>query len=263
MPPEDIQSLPFLTRKTLDCEHASSLGVQIDSQSSSLSRITLRGATKTGPFEYQHEPTSDSIPKSESFALPDIPIWITAVVEGVGILQGQTYAQISLIINGDIIHHLCSGYLSSNFGISWPSTNLQPSVPDIGFPASFNGADPAAGTEISITVPSYQLRVVNSVRFTLVASANAASRIVHLLFTTSGNVIAECISNTAQIISQTRVYTAFPTTPGGSLADDNDIIIPIPSGIILPPGGTITTMTTALNASDDYGVPIATFKRYF
>lgn len=259
----DEMSLPFLTRKMLDFQEATTFGLRIVSQAAQTDVVTIRGATKAGAFTLKHTPTNDSVPKTEDFNLPDLPLWITISMTSVNILRGDCFVTASLIINGDLIQDLTSGYISSNRGVSWPTTDLQESQPPIGLYTSANGSDPAAGNNISITVPDNQMWRVHNVKFQLVAAAAAASRVVHVLFTRGSLVVYEGISATAQIISETKNYHVQHQTVGGSVAAADEIIIPMPPYIDLFPGDTITTVTDAKNAGDNYGIPTAGFERFF
>ena len=262
MPPVEITSLPFVTRKMLDFERNVTFQLRIRTHSLLTSGVTIQGATKSGQFTFKVTLDGLGTQQTTSFNIHDIPLWIIVSAGAATVNRGEIYAVVDILINQDAVYRLSAGYIYSKFHLAWPNANLVEPHPQVGDFKTVSGANPAAGAEVLITVPANELWRIRSVRFTLVAAAAAASRIVHLIFTNNTGVLAECISATAQIISETKTYTAFPTNAGGSVSDDNDLIIPIPSDIWLSPGGTITTLTTALNGSDDYGVPVATIEKY-
>ncbi len=238
-------------------------GLRVIVQSGNSTALTLRGVTRENPFTFKFTPTGNRSVETFNFRISDAPIWCTVLDENGAFEEGETFVTLDLTIDGDIVHQLFSGYVYQSQGLTWPIADVRRVSPEHGQRVTITGADPAAGAEISVTVPAFTQWKVLAVRFTLVTAAVAANRIVHLIFSRNSLPLYECISNTAQIISLTKNYTCFPTTPGGSAADDNDIIIPIPADIILQDGDTIVTGTTALDVTDNFGAPSVFIERYF
>lgn len=254
--PEDqgLLQLPFLIRKMLSFEFAAAFSLIIDTQSFGTDPITIRGATRQGPFILQVIPNGTGTVKTDKFRLTDVPIWLSIVDDGFNYSASSLYIRADLDINGDRLHTLILGYCYSNRPLTWPLTLSEESSGNSGLLSNKVSADPAAGAELSYAVPeNLQIRV-RSVTFQLVAAAAAASRVVNLVFTRQGTVMYRAISNTSQIISETKNYFCFPTSPGNKYADGSSIIIGIPDEIWLNPGDTITTETSAINAGDNYGV---------
>ena len=247
----------------LDFEHGTKVTLICRIAANNTNDITIRGATKAGPFTFPITPVNNT----RSFVdriinLPDIPIWISAADETGNQSGGTCFISVSLGFNGDLVYNLFSGYVFFPKLLSWPIAQREVVNPFSNL-SSVSGANPAAGVETSITVPAAAIWKIRAWSAQLVNSANVANRIVHLVFKLGGSVpTAECIAATASTISQTRIYTAFPNLVGNSVADDNDIIIAIPHDLVLYPGSTITTETTGLNAADDWGSPTCYFEEY-
>lgn len=255
MPPENALALPFVTRDQLAFQGSSQFGLSITIMSTAEQPITIRGATREGIFVYRAVGGTLYTPTTTVFPLPDVPLWISVIDLDGNFEIGQCHARVSLTVNSDIIQELTAGWVTSNQSIAWPNTQQERPTQGRGQLISVSGANPAAGAEVSITVPSNTIWLVRAVRFTLVAAAAAASRRVHLVFTEKDGMAFDVLSPTDQIISETKTYSAVPGYAGGTATNDNDIIIPLPQDLILNPESTITTETFNINVGDNYGVP--------
>jgi hypothetical protein len=257
------QNLPFITRKNLSFELTTGFAIRISTRSRRVVTLSIKGGTKEGIFSFEHTTTGTLTYTSSTFQIPDIPLWISVYDLAYGIQLKETYVTVDLIMNGTLVQRLASGHVYINTVLSWPNTNIIPSVPDeIGNVRAIASADPAAGVECSITVPTLVIWRVLAVRVQLVAAAAAASRRVHLVFTRATTGIIDCFSSVDQIISETKVYSAYPSQGNLSLTNDNDIIIPIPNNIILREADTITTETFNINAGDNFGVMTALVEEF-
>lgn len=250
------QALPYVTRDMLSFEGNATFGLNCRIQSNDPGNLTIRGATKAGPFTLQvpGSPLGDYAVTTRTFRLPDIPVWLSVNDEIGNFPIGAAFIVVSLTVNGDVVHNLVGGYVHQQHPIAWPTTRAD-DMTIKGQILSFQGADPAAGVETSITVPTVNAWRLLGWTANLVAGAAAANRIVHLKATNGGRVVFEVISSTTQIINENKVYHANINSPGGAATDDNDIILALPHDIYLPQTTTITTETTALNALDNWGAP--------
>lgn len=119
---------------------------------------------------------------------------------------------------------------------------------------SITGTDPAAGSEISETVPANTIWLLKSVRFAFVTDATADTRQVHLVLDDGTNTLLNLPTTGTQIVSLTRNYNAHEL--GGLIVPTgNEIDIGLPSNVILPAGYQLTTETTLLKAGDNFGAP--------
>lgn len=252
----------FLTRDQLSFQNGSAFQLYISSRSTSANIILIKGATKEGPFTFQHTTTSDGGEVTELFGIPDVPLWISVIDDLGNYSYGSLYIGVALAVNGDVLYQFLKGIVSSRQGLTWPYASIGPGSPKPARATTIVSADPAAGAELALTVTSGFYVEVLSVTFQLVTAAAAATRVVHLIFKKGAEVIYECIAGTSQIISLTRNYNAYAVSGSMILFDDNDIIIPIPAGLWLEPGNTIITETTALNASDNFGPMTLNLNKY-
>ena len=258
-----LPSLPFLTREMLKFGGDAKIELQINSQSDATTSCLIRGLTREGPFIYNHIPTNNSIIKTENFPIPDFPIMMT-VTDGDGVLiQGQTFITMRLLINGDVYQELCAGWVYRQKALSYPDTNASDLRPGGGFLGTETVADPAAGAEASITVPSGEVWRLMAFRVTLVSDATSTNRRVHLVVTDGTNDLINHIGQDNQPASLTKKYSfnthGFSDTGG----QDDDVQIAIAQDLTIPSGFTLETQTVNLQAGDNFGAPIAYIERYF
>lgn len=118
-----------------------------------------------------------------------------------------------------------------------------------------SGTNPAAGVEISETVPAGQVWGLIAFTFTLVTSATVANRRVRLTLDDGTNVFWRTSSLTDQAASTTIVHSAStdvtPVATGGSTG-----LLALPKPAVLKPGYRIKTITALLDSGDDFGAPV-------
>lgn len=259
----ELPQLPFLTREMLKFGSKTELSLRLAVQSDSVSPLTIRGMTREGVFSFNLIPTSDSLLTVGTFRIPDIPIFVSVTDRDDALVQGQTFARLSLVANEDILFELASGWVYTQKSISWPGGETQDLRPGGGRILDETSANPAAGAEISVTVPSGEIWRIIALSVTLVTDATSASRRPHFLFTTNGGTIIEMFAQLAQTASLTQLYSV--AAFGNVLDDEDNNVRPviIPDNIWLDPGGTITTVTKAIVAGDDYGAASLNIERFF
>ncbi len=118
---------------------------------------------------------------------------------------------------------------------------------------SITGTDPAAGAEISETVPERRRWRILAFRFSLVTDDPVADRIVHLLLDDGTNIFADVCVTTAHQASVTKVYN-FSNFGSTQLNPTNCLYIPLPP-LPLSPGFRIRTVTDLLEVTDDFSAP--------
>ena len=246
-------ALPFLTRDMLKFEQATRFTLVVQSAAVVASDVIIRGATRNGLFTLRHTTTSNEIPKTESFSLPDVPIWISAKAENIATEPDQIYVQVSFALNDDIMQPLAAGYVYGFRGLSWPLNNIEAPVPvGWGAPKQNSVTNPAAGSDFTFTNKVYSFSEIQSVTFTLTTSATVANRRVHLAIFDGGLGNQDYHSSVDQTASQTRNYTCSAIGGAGSYANDNDIIIPIPPRLKGWGEFTIASSTLNLQAGDQF-----------
>lgn len=121
--------------------------------------------------------------------------------------------------------------------------------------SSVAGTNPAAGLEISETVPTNAKWKLLSFRFSLVASATVATRSVRLTLDDGTNVFGSSDASLTQTASQTFAYTFGPSLTPANNATSFGQTVGTPQDVILPAGYRIKTVTLAIQAGDDYSAP--------
>lgn len=189
------------------------------------------------------------------FSLP--PGWVTSALiirDGGSAQQGECYARLILRRGRSGANQalLCQGYVSDDSYVHWPLVHSRSSVDGVGAIVRVTSADPAAGAEISQTVPAGQTWELLAMRFQLVNDATVAVRNVGILFDDGATAFLVSKSASAQTASQSHNYNvgAFGVSP---VVVVNEHIIPVPRCIRLRPGYRIRTNTDNLQAGDNFG----------
>ncbi len=118
---------------------------------------------------------------------------------------------------------------------------------------SITGADPAAGDEITITVPTRRRWRIHAIHITLITDATVADRQIIFWIDDGASVLYRYTLTTIQTASLTNLYSFAPSsTP--EIATTTKIVVPIPM-FVLPAGCRIQTLTTNIQAGDNYNAP--------
>jgi len=256
------KSLPFLTRSMLDFQFGSKLELVVSVRSNIIRTINIVGATKAGVFKYSITTQNIEDTIVSRFNMGDMPIWVSVVDANGTIEKGNVWVKVDLAVNNDNVFGLTAGYVYGIQTISYPMAKMLPADPTNGQLTIAQSTNPAAGAEWSITVPLGEMWEILAIRFSLVTAATVGNRVVHIIAQVAGQTAYELISNTTQIISQNKTYTAMAGFTANSSADDNDIIIPMSTGIFIPQGDILSSQTTNLAAGDDFGVATITIRKH-
>lgn len=121
---------------------------------------------------------------------------------------------------------------------------------------TYTGSNPAAdGSEFSETVPTGKTWRLLSIRAALVTDGSAANRQVGLTLTDGTNVFFKATSQSVQAASLTHNYT-FSALPGVVVASAAlEHQVPVPQ-MLLPAGTVLASVTTAKQATDNWGAPV-------
>lgn len=115
-------------------------------------------------------------------------------------------------------------------------------------------SNPAAGAEISYTVAAGTKLALLSAAVILVASADVANRTVRMTIDDGTTVLYTGVCGTAQTAGQTVTYV-FGTSGSGLIVGATIAQVPVASfPVLLLPGWRIKTVTTNIQAADDYGI---------
>jgi hypothetical protein len=153
-----------------------------------------------------------------------------------------------------VLQTLLQGYVSDTARLSWPGSFNRWSTEGAGVLRSVTGTDPAAGVEINETVPTNARWRIHGFTAQLVTSAVVASREMALILDDGANVFVRVPAGAGQTASLTRLYSAFYAAQRNTLLIDTTINFPLPR-LDLQGGHRIRTITTAIDAGDNWGAP--------
>jgi hypothetical protein len=174
---------------------------------------------------------------------------------GATVRRGQCFTGVWLIrginANKDAYEQLATGYPTTGNPLGWPENVPTQSVEGNGFPRTFVQAQPAAGAEQLAVVPAGSRWQLMSARLSLIAANAGATRFAHILVDDGAGNILHDVVGAGQAINTTNIYVA-PTGTGPQLANDNTQMLAMPANLTLLQGWRIRTLTTALNAADQW-----------
>jgi len=186
--------------------------------------------------------------------LTNVLVLATAGTPGLG----RVFVVVDLIrgIDGGVTHvaTLAAGYVSATQALAWPGAPIETSIAGAGAIRSITGTNPAAGVEIIETVPAGARWRLHSIAATLTTSATAANRVVNWAFDDGALTYYQATAAALQAASLVRQYVAAAAGGGGSTLDVT-IAAPLPLGRVLAAGHRILTLTTNLQAGDNWGAP--------
>jgi len=124
------------------------------------------------------------------------------------------------------------------------------------YPRIVIGDDPAAGVEISVTVPGGRFWEILAVTLTLVTDATAANRRPTLLIDDGTTVALRSLSRADQTASITGrlCWADFGNTVGTTGGTEQQVSLP--AGLVVAPGWRIRSSTDLLQAGDNYAAPL-------
>ena len=254
MPPKAITSFPFVTRRMLDFEDGCNFTLIVNtlSATSYASTLTIQGMTKMGAFKYACLIVTGGTVQTFTFKLPDVPIFLSAVEENPDVGPNNVWVIIKLSVNGDVGMILTQGYPSDRIGISWPIQQQINPISNLGANSLLTVTVPAAGAEWTTTVPANQRWEIRSIIFTFTASSTIASRRPGIQIKLPTNVFWSIPAPADILLSQVSTINFYK----GAI-DINDQTgfrqtAPLPDKIVLGPTTVINSLTTNIQAGDQY-----------
>lgn len=208
------------------------------------------------PFVRQLFPTSNRASNSfeqdlaEGFLLDCSVSTPTAALRA-----GACYVLVQIIrgtgVNAIVVRSLIANYLTTGLSIGWPEGPSQGSVQGNGLARSFNLGSFTAGTDFTVTVPTGARWLVQNLEATLVTSAAVATRqVVIEVLDNNGLLCWAAPASSTQTASLTDTYSfTGGVNPGGTAPN---FITPLPDVVQLAQGFKIVTVTTALQAGDQW-----------
>jgi len=264
MPPEQfIPSLPFFTRDMLRFGQTAKLELRVDMQADEAAVIAISGVTREGSFTYRATTPSNSLNTSQTFGLSDIPIMVSVRDVSGNFEQGQAFITLSLLVNGDVVQVLTSGYIYNQKALSWPQTQQLDLRPGGGRIQRTVPTNPAAGLDIELIVPAGEVWKLRDMTFILATDATVANRRVRITIVTSFDQTIRIFSNTDQAASLTRIYRVAAFGYFTSETYGSDILIPIPDEYLLRAGDSILIEAVNMAAGDNFTPSEFTYEKFF
>ena len=169
--------------------------------------------------------------------------------------RGQCYVGLELSRGTDgarePIGTLAKDYIAEGQGIAWPGTGIRPSTDGPGCIRTIIGTNPAAGVEVSETVPTNARWRLLAINFQLATDATVANRAPALLIddgvTTIVRVPPVAVQTASSSVRHTYAAVGAGVTTNGFITP-----LPPPEAMILLGGSRIQTATSNLQAADDY-----------
>lgn len=211
------------------------------------------------PFVFDHTPNTDRSAATNTFPLGAGTVLNCVLFAGAGApRRGQCFAIVE-IVRGlgsaqTALGLLVQGYVTDTQRRGWPGDNIEFSTSGPGVLRSITGTNPAAGAEISETVPTNARWRVLAVYADLVTGAAVANREGALVLDDGVSQIARVPSGVSHTASLTRGYNWHHYAERYAVVNDRVFTPPIPD-LLLPGGGRVRTVTTNLQAADDWTAP--------
>ena len=255
MEPNKIQSLPFLTRKMLNFEHGAKFALQLDVIANGTGPVEIRGYTKEGPFTFKAITTGSSGIESFNFGISDLPIAVSVGLGASATVTNIYHASLFLVLDANTSIALSQGMVSKLWGISYPNQLPQVDAQANGAIQEIIGLDPAAGDNVSDEIPANELWEILAVSLFFAPNATVADRTVKLqMGLTNAVQWVRTDTTTIQASENTSIWFIVNGTTGVITANSEHEVA-LPTGIFLLPASIIKTVTTNIQATDNYATP--------
>jgi hypothetical protein len=173
-------------------------------------------------------------------------------------LIGQCWISVDLVRGQlgatQVLSHLGHGYITANQPIGGGSPQLATSLEGGGALRSITGTDPAAGAEVSETVPTGARWQLIGFSVNLVTSAVVANRATSFFVDDGANVYFANTVQAVQTATQT-IRCAFGPIGVTGANGGNVYLAGSPDPLYLGAGHRIRTVTVNIDVGDNYGAP--------
>lgn len=229
-------------------------------------RVRVRMQQADGRIAYQEFEqltVADRTPQQVTFD-PGEGFLLSAAVEPIAgsFMHGQVFVELALLRGltsaAVVTAALLSEYLQPSFPKGWPAGRVLSSVEGPGVVRAVQGADPAAGVEPSITVPTGARWRVLAFSAQLVTDATAANRFP--MFEVNDPTLAANVYRAAPAAAQAASLTqAYQVGPHGVVAAVVNGLVMMPSPVELHvfAGQILRFTTTNIQAGDNWTAPLA------
>ncbi len=263
MPEPAIPSLPFFTRDMLRFGSQAKLELRIDMQADTAATLLISGITREGSFTYKATTPATSLITTQTFGLSDVPIMITVKDAANALEQGSAFVTLSLLVNGDIVQQLTSGYIYAQKALSWPNTQQVDLRPGGGKLSNFVGSDPAAGAEISETVPNGEVWKIKNMQTFLTTNATVGTRRPKFIIAPPVGPAHYLFAAFDQTASTGFAYIIEALGNEQDEVDGDIIKVLMPNEIIAPAGTVISTEINGGTVGDNWTPLKIGYEKYF
>lgn len=226
----------------------------VESYSSTALTLQIRGLNDNEMIIADHATSSNRSLVSESIAITSPPRMLTVRAASTGVKRGTCYVRISLRVEGVIMALLFADYVTDSAAPAFPNGRIMDSTEGPGLLRSFTGTDPAAGVEISETVPTAAKWRFISARTVLTTSATVANR-RPIFVVDDGTETFYSVAAAADITAGSATAISIIDTFGTAASPSGVHAINMPRNIMLSAGYRIRTTTSNLQADDNYIAP--------
>jgi hypothetical protein len=207
-----------------------------------------------------HTPNTD-----RTAATSDLPMgegWLqslTVIASGGSTVIGATFVRVDVVRgsggSATIVATLLQGFVTAAQRLAWPGSLLEHTIAGVGRLRVVSGSDPAAGAEISETVPTGARWRLLSWRASLVTDATVANRVMSLLIDDGSLTLWQSATPTAHTAS---LSVSYIFGLGATSANQQGVmLLSTPAApLVLPAGYRIRTTTSNLQAGDNWGSPV-------
>lgn len=208
------------------------------------------------PMSFQVFPVGTRTVQTFDFGLAEgFLLSISASTPTAAARKGQCFVNLSLIrgsgTNAIDLADLTEGYVVTGNDVGWPWPDAGYSVDGAGLVKSTNVANPAAGADWQTQVPAGARWQLQSISAQLVTAAAVANRAVHFqLANNAGVVYFDIPASGFQVAALTNRYTWAAGNPSTSF--DSSFVANIPAGVQLLQGFFVGTVTTGIQAGDQW-----------
>jgi hypothetical protein len=152
------------------------------------------------------------------------------------------------------LHTVIAGYVSDEYGPSFPYGTQEGPLEGIGVVRNFAGANPAAGVATSDTVPAGVRWRLISVTVTLVTDATVDDRYVKITITNGTDTLYWITASPNTTAGNTQIFT-FAHFGSRDTQNTSAYTGNIPLNLVLLPGWVVSFSHNNFNAGDNYGAP--------
>lgn len=210
-------------------------------------------------FKFALVPTSDRLVNTAHYQLGSGWLLNVQAYASAGApKRGQCYVGLELSRGTDGAREplgtLTKDYVAEGQGIAWPGSPIRQSIDGPGWVRMFAGTNPAAGAEVSETVPTGARWRILSMSAGLATDATVANRLPAIVYDDGTTTLFRANAAQNQTASQTVPYAFVP----GYGPANNGLgypHIPLPPETFLRAGWRVRTATGSLQAGDDWAAP--------